>query len=86
MAHFAAESLKLKKMAILRDVKNDYSVGLANFFTETFKKLGGQILAVAHAAHAHTVPGGAVRGAAAGSGRRHARTACRSRSFIVEPL
>ncbi len=44
MAKFAAETLKAKKVAILRDVKNDYSVGLANYFTETFKKLGGTIV------------------------------------------
>lgn len=44
MARFAAENLKVKKVAILRDVKNDYSVGLAKFFTETFKKLGGEIV------------------------------------------
>lgn len=45
MAKFAAESLKVKRVAILRDVKNDYSVGLANFFQETFGKMGGQIVA-----------------------------------------
>lgn len=45
MAKFAADTLKVKKVAILRDVKNDYSVGLANFFTEVFKKMGGQIVA-----------------------------------------
>ncbi|MGK5086922.1 ABC transporter substrate-binding protein [Bdellovibrionota bacterium FG-2] len=44
MAKFAAETLKVKKVAILKDVKNDYSVGLAKFFTETFIKLGGEIL------------------------------------------
>lgn len=44
MAKFALETLKLKKVAILRDVKNDYSVGLADFFTETFKKGGGEIV------------------------------------------
>lgn len=44
MAKFAHENLKAKKVAILRDVKNDYSVGLANFFVETFKKLGGDIV------------------------------------------
>lgn len=43
MARFAAENLKLKKVAILRDLKSDYSVGLANFFTDTFKNLGGSI-------------------------------------------
>jgi branched-chain amino acid transport system substrate-binding protein len=44
MAKFASENLKIKKVAILRDVKNDYSVGLANFFAETFQKLGGEIV------------------------------------------
>jgi branched-chain amino acid transport system substrate-binding protein len=44
MAKFAANTLKVKKAAILRDIKNDYSVGLANFFTETFKKMGGEIV------------------------------------------
>ncbi|MBL7715781.1 MAG: ABC transporter substrate-binding protein [Bdellovibrionales bacterium] len=44
MAKFAWESLKAKKVAILRDVKNDYSVGLADYFAETFKKLGGEIV------------------------------------------
>jgi len=44
MAGFAANTLKVKKVAILRDVKNDYSVGLANFFTESFKKAGGEIV------------------------------------------
>lgn len=44
MAKFAHETLKVKKVAILRDVKNDYSVGLADFFIETFKKFGGEIV------------------------------------------
>ena len=44
MAKFAAEVLKVKKVAILRDVKSDYSMGLAQFFIETFKKLGGEIV------------------------------------------
>jgi branched-chain amino acid transport system substrate-binding protein len=44
MAKFAAENLKLKKIAILRDVKSDYSVGLADYFIETFKKLGGEVV------------------------------------------
>lgn len=44
MAKFAFNTLKVKRAAILRDIKNDYSVGLANFFTETFKKLGGEIV------------------------------------------
>ncbi|MFO0725034.1 MAG: ABC transporter substrate-binding protein [Myxococcota bacterium] len=45
MAKFARENLKLDKVAILRDVRNDYSVGLANVFTEEFKKMGGTITA-----------------------------------------
>jgi len=45
MAKFAYENLKARKVAILRDVKSDYSMGLANFFRETFTKMGGQIVA-----------------------------------------
>lgn len=45
MAKFANENLKIKKVAILRDVKNDYSVGLADVFAEEFKKMGGEIVA-----------------------------------------
>ena len=44
MATFAADTLKVKKVAVLRDVKNDYSIGLADFFTEVFKKKGGTIV------------------------------------------
>jgi len=45
MAKFAQENLKMKKVAILRDVKNDYSVGLADVFAAEFKKRGGEIVA-----------------------------------------
>jgi branched-chain amino acid transport system substrate-binding protein len=44
MAKFARENLKVNTVAILRDVKSDYSVGLANFFAETFTKMGGKIV------------------------------------------
>ncbi len=44
MAKFARENLKLKKVAILRDVGNDYSVGLADYFSAKFKELGGQVV------------------------------------------
>jgi branched-chain amino acid transport system substrate-binding protein len=44
MAKFAANSLKVKKVAILVDVRNDYSVGLQTFFRENFKQLGGTIV------------------------------------------
>jgi branched-chain amino acid transport system substrate-binding protein len=45
MAKFAYNSLNLRKVAILKDIKNDYSVGLAEYFENTFKKLGGEIVA-----------------------------------------
>jgi branched-chain amino acid transport system substrate-binding protein len=44
MAKFAANSLKAKKVAILQDNGSDYSKGLTEFFTNTFKQLGGEIL------------------------------------------
>lgn len=44
-ARIAWETLKLKKVAILSDVRNDYSVGLQTFFRQHFKQLGGEIIA-----------------------------------------
>ncbi len=44
LAKFAYNSLKVKRVAILRDVKNEYSVGLAEFFAKEFKTLGGEII------------------------------------------
>ncbi len=44
MAKFARNTLKVNKAAILKDIKNDYSVGLAQFFAEIFKNLGGTII------------------------------------------
>lgn len=44
MAKFASSTLKLKNVAILRDIKNDYSVGLAEVFRENFTKMGGTIV------------------------------------------
>ncbi len=44
MAKFAAQNLGFKRVAVLKDVKNDYSVGLAKFFTEEFvDRQGGSI-------------------------------------------
>jgi len=43
-AVFAYDSLGARKAAILRDIKNDYSVGLAEFFTTTFVARGGKIV------------------------------------------
>lgn len=39
MANYAFNKLNAKKAAIVQEVSNDYAVGLANFFTESFKKL-----------------------------------------------
>jgi branched-chain amino acid transport system substrate-binding protein len=44
-ARIAWEILHLKKVAILSDVRNDYSVGLQTFFRQTFKGFGGEIVA-----------------------------------------
>jgi len=44
MAKFARETMKVAKVAILRDVRNDYSMGLADFFLTKFKELGGTIV------------------------------------------
>jgi branched-chain amino acid transport system substrate-binding protein len=44
-ATFATENLKVKKVAVLKDVRNDYSVGLAKNFIDSFTKTGGQIVA-----------------------------------------
>ncbi|MEO8431366.1 MAG: ABC transporter substrate-binding protein [Acidobacteriota bacterium] len=45
MAKFAADTLKAKKVAILVDIRNDYSVGLQAVFREQFKRRGGTIVA-----------------------------------------
>ncbi len=45
MAKFAREHLKLRKIAILKDVRNDYSLGLSEAFARAFTKLGGTIAA-----------------------------------------
>lgn len=45
MAKFAVERLKAKRIAILTDMKNDYSVGLTDFFRDTARRLGAEIVA-----------------------------------------
>lgn len=45
LAKFSIEDLKLKKAAVLYDVANDYSKGLADFYKEGFESLGGEIVA-----------------------------------------
>ena len=44
-ATYAFKDLKLKKAALLVDVANDYSVGLATFFKNSYTKMGGEIVA-----------------------------------------
>ncbi|HAG90240.1 MAG TPA: ethanolamine utilization protein EutJ [Bdellovibrionales bacterium] len=46
MAKFAFEDLKVKKVAILKDLKSDYSLGLTEFFEKKFKELGGEITSI----------------------------------------
>lgn len=44
IAKFAKNTLKANNVVILKDVKNDYSIGLSQFFTKTFTELGGKIV------------------------------------------
>ncbi len=44
MAKFAKENLNATRVAILKDNANDYSVGLARNFNETFAAMGGEII------------------------------------------
>lgn len=44
MAKFALDNLKAKTVAILTDVRNDYSVGLTKYFKEYFTSHGGRVV------------------------------------------
>jgi branched-chain amino acid transport system substrate-binding protein len=44
MARFAHDNLKFTRVALLRDVKQDYSTGLAQYFEQEFVRLGGTIV------------------------------------------
>jgi branched-chain amino acid transport system substrate-binding protein len=44
IAKFTANDLKLKKAAVLTDIKNDYSTGLTKVLDAEFPKLGGTIV------------------------------------------
>lgn len=46
MANYAFTELKAKKAAIIQEVSNDYSVGLAKFFTDAFVQLTGDANAI----------------------------------------
>jgi len=43
LAGFASDTLKAKSVAVLKDVKSDYSVGLAKFFMDGYTAHGGKI-------------------------------------------
>ena len=43
-ATYAKTALKANKAAILKDIANDYAIGLAKFFEDSFKKQGGEIV------------------------------------------
>ncbi len=43
-ATYAYKDLGLRKAAMLVDIANDYSVGLASFFKRSFTKLGGEVV------------------------------------------
>src|SRR4030095_6249416 len=46
VSKFITNTLKLKKVAILKDVKNAYSTGLSDFFEKEFKNMGGEIIEI----------------------------------------
>jgi branched-chain amino acid transport system substrate-binding protein len=46
MAKFARETLKMNKVAILKDVKAAYSVGLTEVFEKKFTEMGGKVVGV----------------------------------------
>ncbi|RMF92628.1 MAG: ABC transporter substrate-binding protein [Nitrospinota bacterium] len=43
-AKFAREVLKAKTAAVMVDIAQDYVIGIANFFTKNFEKLGGKVI------------------------------------------
>jgi len=45
LAKFAYNDLKARKVAVLKDVQQDYSVGLTDAIQKTFQALGGEVLA-----------------------------------------
>jgi len=44
MAKFAKENLKVNRVAVLKDTKSAYSIGLTDVFTRKFTEMGGKIL------------------------------------------
>jgi branched-chain amino acid transport system substrate-binding protein len=44
LAKFAFNDLKVKRVALLKDIQQDYSVGLTESFVKNFTALGGQVI------------------------------------------
>lgn len=47
MAKFAYDNLGARRVAVLHDVRNAYSMGLSEYFVATYRQLGGEIVDVA---------------------------------------
>ncbi len=54
MANYAYKEVGAKKVAIIQEISNDYSVALAQFFTEAFKKLTGDENAIVSVSNYNT--------------------------------
>ncbi|OLN31188.1 ABC transporter substrate-binding protein [Desulfosporosinus metallidurans] len=54
MANYAFNKLNAKKVAIVQEVSSDYSIGLAKFFTDSFKQLTGDQNAIVGVANYNT--------------------------------
>lgn len=51
MAKFASENLEAKTAATIKDISQDYSVGLIKFFNDAFKEINGEDAIVAEASY-----------------------------------
>ncbi|HPC73153.1 MAG TPA: ABC transporter substrate-binding protein [Syntrophales bacterium] len=47
-AKYAYNTMKARRAALIVDIAQDYCVGLANFFTKSFTKLGGKVVATTY--------------------------------------
>jgi len=54
MANYAFNNLGAKKAAIIQEVSNDYAIGLAKFFTDSFKELSGDANSIVEVANYNT--------------------------------
>ncbi|MGB7605315.1 MAG: ABC transporter substrate-binding protein [Lutisporaceae bacterium] len=54
MANYAFNQVKVKKVAFIIEKSNDYSVGLAKFFEDTFKQLTGDDKAIVYRGYYNT--------------------------------